>query len=86
MSGLPVADHQRQKKEAPRVASSVPAGTVLKGLNFFKNKQDPLALEDNEYPDWLWGVLAEAEAKKGGEGEAEGDLFGMSLPTPTPPT
>lgn len=60
---------------APAVPkSSVPAGTVLKGLNFMKNKQDPVALEDAAYPDWLWGVLA---AKEGAskEAEVEGDLF-----------
>ncbi|KAJ9648376.1 hypothetical protein H2199_001230 [Coniosporium tulheliwenetii] len=58
------------------VRSSVPAGTPLKGLNFFKNKTDPVALEDSEYPSWLWGVLKEAKGKEGGE--AEGDLFSKS--------
>lgn len=60
------------------VKSSVAAGTVLKGLNFYKNKQDPLAKEDSEYPSWLWGLLAESgdKKKKGGAGGVdEGDLF-----------
>lgn len=62
------------------VKSSCPAGTVLKGLNFTKGKQDPVALEDSEYPAWLWSVLGEAEAK-GAAGSAveEGDLFCMSI-------
>ena len=50
---------------------------MLKGLNFYKDKQDPVAMADEEYPAWLWGVL---EAK-GGEGMGgkvdEGDLYGM---------
>ncbi|KAK2741767.1 hypothetical protein FQN57_005511 [Myotisia sp. PD_48] len=37
--------------------SSVPGGTALRGLNYFKNKVDPIALEDHEYPDWLWTLL-----------------------------
>lgn len=52
--------------------SSVPAGTPLKGLNFYKNKTDPVAMEDSEYPSWLWTALT-PEGKK--EEAAEGDLF-----------
>ncbi|KAK3117936.1 hypothetical protein LTR53_000228 [Teratosphaeriaceae sp. CCFEE 6253] len=58
--------------------SSVPAGTVLKGLNFMKNKQDPIAMEDHEYPDWLWNVLAEKEGEAQGSGVNESDLFAKS--------
>jgi large subunit ribosomal protein L54 len=66
-------------KAAPTVKSSVAAGTTLKGLNFVKGKNDPVALEDGEYPAWLWGILKKG---KGGEGVAdagsvEGDLFCM---------
>ena len=41
-----------------------------------KNKQDPVALEDGEYPEWLWSALRDArrDGKEGGGGE-EGDLF-----------
>ena len=62
-----------------RTPSSVPAGTVLKGLNFMKNRQDPVAMEDKEYPDWLWGVLKSGK-EEGDAGEGEGDLFCMFLP------
>lgn len=53
---------------------------MLKGLNFVKNKQDPVALEDHEYPDWLWRVLEPKEGADGGaQGKGdEGDLFCMS--------
>ncbi|KAI8370524.1 mitochondrial ribosomal protein L37-domain-containing protein [Radiomyces spectabilis] len=44
-----------------RKESSVPKGTVLKGINFLKDGKDPVALDDSEYPDWLWDLL---DAKK----------------------
>jgi hypothetical protein len=57
--------------------SSVPAGTVLKGLNFYKDKQDPVALADEEYPAWLWRVLDKTSGEVGGVKVDEGDLYGM---------
>lgn len=36
--------------------STVSAGTVLRGLNYMKNKPEVLALEDHEYPEWLWNL------------------------------
>ena len=30
---------------------------------YFKNKPDVVALEDSEYPEWLWGLLEEFESK-----------------------
>ena len=67
------------EKEAVKphlVKSSIPAGTPLKGLNFLKNQSDPVAMADDEYPDWLWTVLEKQEEK--GEAAAAGDLFCMS--------
>lgn len=61
------------------VKSSVAAGTALKGLNFLKGKQDPIALEDHEYPPWLWTVLEQSAASKDSKaGADEGDLFSKS--------
>lgn len=46
------------------VKSSCPAGTVI-NVNTKKSGKDPVALEDSEYPDWLWDVLnPEAQMKK----------------------
>lgn len=71
-----VSDLPESGKQAGKVQSSVPAGTVLKGLNFMKNKQDPVALEDHEYPPWLWTVLNQkGDAASSNSGDAEGDLF-----------
>ncbi|CAJ0627069.1 861_t:CDS:10 [Entrophospora sp. SA101] len=39
--------------------SSVPAGMIIKGLNFYKDGSDPITKLDNEYPDWLWELLDE---------------------------
>lgn len=47
-----------------RKASAAPKGTVLKGLQFLKDKQDPVALDDSEYPDWLWDLLDEKKLKQ----------------------
>lgn len=72
---LPI--ERQQGKKPLKVQSSVPAGTVLKGLNFMKNSQDPIALEDEEYPDWLWGVLEKRVDGSSGAGKEDegGDLF-----------
>ncbi|KAI0966318.1 mitochondrial ribosomal protein L37-domain-containing protein [Xylaria arbuscula] len=58
--------------------SSCPEGTILTGLNYFKNKTDPVALADDAYPEWLWGCLN--VQKKADEGEADdaGDEFSKS--------
>lgn len=50
---------------------------MLKGLNFYKDKQDPVALADEEYPAWLWRVLDKTSAEVGGVKVDEGDLYGM---------
>lgn len=66
----------KQSASKPRVPSSVPAGTPLKGLNFLKTAQDPIAKEDHEYPEWLWGVLEKKSEDSGAGGRAgDGDLF-----------
>ena len=54
--------------------SAAPAGTILKGLNYFKNKQDPVAREEHEYPAWLWTVLDEMKWRST-ESEDVGDLY-----------
>jgi large subunit ribosomal protein L54 len=82
-SALARRNYADQKSDAPRqsttssatVLSTVPAGTPLKGLNFLKNKQDPVAMEDAEYPAWLWTLL---KSEKAGNAETnlEADLYG----------
>ncbi|KAI6801778.1 hypothetical protein KC332_g12205 [Hortaea werneckii] len=76
---LPMQRNQ-SKAAAKLPVSSVPAGTPLKGLTFEKNKQDPVAKEDAEYPAWLWTALARKEeaAASASGGFNEGDLFAKS--------
>ncbi|RAK78718.1 mitochondrial 54S ribosomal protein mL54 [Aspergillus fijiensis CBS 313.89] len=58
----------KARKVVERPPSSCLAGTKLNGLNYFKNKPDLLALEDSEYPDWLWGLLDENKKGKTEQG------------------
>jgi large subunit ribosomal protein L54 len=46
------------------ITSSCKEGTVLKGINIFSGKSDPIAKPDSEYPSWLWSLLD--KAKEGG--------------------
>ncbi|EPE36464.1 hypothetical protein GLAREA_05802 [Glarea lozoyensis ATCC 20868] len=57
--------------------SSAPKGTVLKGINYIKGRDDPVALGEEEYPEWLWRVLDVKTDVEGGEVE-EGDEFSKS--------
>jgi len=59
--------------------SSCPEGTVLKGLNYFKGREDPVALADDEYPAWLWRCLDDTR-KVDVADEDEGDEFCASFP------
>jgi large subunit ribosomal protein L54 len=37
---------------------------VLKGIQYLKDKPDPVALDDAEYPEWLWDLLDEKKQKQ----------------------
>lgn len=58
-------------KPPPALKSSCIAGTTLDGMNYFKDRGDPVALPDDQYPDWLWKVLDREET----ETLDESDLF-----------
>lgn len=62
----------RTATRIPRPRSSVPVGQPLKGINFEKSKQDPVAKADSEYPDWLWTLL-DRQAVRKDEKEEESD-------------
>jgi hypothetical protein len=47
-----------------RKPSSVPKGAVLKGIHYLKEGKEPVALEDSEYPEWLWDLLDEKKLKQ----------------------
>src|SRR2546430_9451951 len=51
-------------------------GTQLTGLGHLKGKPDPVAGADDEYPEWLWGLLDVGKKNaEGAEAEGVGDLF-----------
>ncbi|KAB8245766.1 mitochondrial ribosomal protein L37-domain-containing protein [Aspergillus flavus] len=63
-----VSSKKPTKPAVERPPSSCPAGTKLNGLNYFKNKPDIVALEDSEYPEWLWSLLDDAKKQSKSEG------------------
>lgn len=75
--------------DAP-VRSSCPPGTVLNGLNYLKGKTDPVALRDEEYPEWLWSCVDVMKKASEDDDMGAGDEFctftplSFSVPTYTP--
>ncbi|KAJ2807734.1 hypothetical protein H4R20_001167 [Coemansia guatemalensis] len=57
------------EKKTP--ASSVVQGTILKGLNIYRDGSDPVAQRDEDYPDWLWKLLDKVPKEKKSEHERQ---------------
>ncbi|GAA5826254.1 hypothetical protein JCM3770_000630 [Rhodotorula araucariae] len=66
--------HAKAASPSALPPSACPAGTVLKGLNYLKDGQDPVALEDSEYPPWVWTLAGERPAPKKA-GQDDGAAF-----------
>lgn len=71
----PAGDNASTTSEEAVSRSSCPPGTVLNGLNYFKGKTDPVALPDNEYPEWLWSCLDVTKGSAAEEDADAGDEF-----------
>lgn len=82
----PVADAPAAEAPADAVAnqtkslSSCPKGTILKGLNYFKDKSDPVALADDAYPAWLWDCLSVTKKAAAVDADSGADEF-CTFPT-----
>ncbi|KZS99095.1 mitochondrial/chloroplast ribosomal protein L54/L37 [Sistotremastrum niveocremeum HHB9708] len=50
------------------VVSSCPANTIINGVNYLKGQPPVLALPDEEYPQWLWGLLNNKTVAEDGPG------------------
>ncbi|KKY29602.1 putative mitochondrial ribosomal protein subunit l37 [Diaporthe ampelina] len=74
----PAGDNASTTSEEAVSRSSCPPGTVLNGLNYFKGKTDPVALPDNEYPEWLWSCLDVTKGSAAEEDADAGDEFSKS--------
>ena len=51
-------------KEPPKptkLVGSIPGGAPLFGVAYLKAKPTVLAMEDDAYPDWLWGLVDEGK-------------------------
>lgn len=48
--------------------SSCPADTIMPGINYLKGQAAIVALADDAYPEWLWGVLKERVYEDDGPG------------------
>ncbi|KAG7422063.1 hypothetical protein ACKAV7_000901 [Fusarium commune] len=74
----PVTAPGEAQKDVPAARSSCAPGTVLNGLNYTKGGQDPVAKNDDEYPEWLWSCL-EVLKKDADSADADaGDEFSKS--------
>ena len=74
----PLADAPAPEVGAAAALSACPAGTVLTGLNYFKNMTDPLALSDDKYPEWLWRCLDVQKKADDAAADDGADEFCMS--------
>lgn len=79
----PVTAPGEQAKPAAAPRSICPEGTVLKGLNYLKSQQDPVALRDEEYPAWLWDCLDVQKKSSDDAADEAGDEF---CTCPLPPS
>lgn len=86
-AAAPAGDAATATKDGEEAAasgrSSCIPGTVLTGLNYFKGKADPVALPDNEYPEWLWSCIDVQKKAVSDDDPDAGDLFcRFSFPVP----
>lgn len=51
----------------------------MTGLNYLKNGQDPVAMKDEEYPEWLWSCLDVVKSNKDDADADAGDEFCKSF-------
>ncbi|KAK3172641.1 hypothetical protein OEA41_005965 [Lepraria neglecta] len=72
-----IPPNEKSKASGGASRSIVQAGTPLKGLGYIKAQEAPLAKEDKDYPEWLWGLLKSGE-KDGDADGAVGDAFAKS--------
>ncbi|KAK8847433.1 hypothetical protein IAR55_005291 [Kwoniella newhampshirensis] len=69
-TSAPSSTSKPKKLKTPKALSSCLPGTTLTGLSILKDKPDPVALPDDQYPSWLWTLLDDtSKAHKAAENE-----------------
>lgn len=68
--------NQSKPAKPQKLMGSIPGGTPLHGLGYLKAKPTVLAKEDDEYPDWLWTLLAPESGAKSKDGMSAADVAG----------
>ncbi|KAI8812164.1 mitochondrial ribosomal protein L37-domain-containing protein [Cladochytrium replicatum] len=58
------AETETTKESQSRPPSSVAAGTILQNINIMKDGADPVALPDEQYPEWLWDLIDKKDLSK----------------------
>lgn len=43
----------------------------MKSLSVLKDRADPVALPDDQYPDWLWSLVEDPSSAKHAEGSKQ---------------
>lgn len=61
----PDSTKSTSSKKPSRPKGSVPGGAELRGLGYTKAKPKVTAMEDDEYPDWLWTLLDDKKTTPG---------------------
>ncbi|KYK55633.1 hypothetical protein DCS_07596 [Drechmeria coniospora] len=74
----PVTEAGEASKQAAAPRSVCVEGTVLNGLNYMKGGQDPVAMKDEDYPEWLWSCLDVMKKSSDAADETAGDEFSKS--------
>lgn len=68
-------------KEVPKptkLVGSIPGGAPLFGVAYLKAKPTVLAMEDDAYPDWLWGLVDEGKKSTTTAAASGGDAVDLS--------
>jgi Mitochondrial ribosomal protein L37 len=72
--------HPKPPKQQ-KMVSSIPGGTPLTGLGYLQASPTILAKEDDEYPEWLWTLLAHESGAASKGIKSAADIAGRpSLP------
>jgi len=55
----------KDARKSTKLQGSIAGGQELRGIAYLKTRPTILAMEDDEYPDWLWKLLDEPKTEMG---------------------